>query len=199
MAEQKQVSWLNMALDFSSMAVYILAYRYYKTHSLDLFGQHYEGIVAATIISIPFLLLTMAISRVVLGEITPMQIFTAIVLIFFGGLTIYFNNESFTKMRPSIVYGSMALVLSFGVFVKGRSYFQWIMGRYMELSDADWLRFTKAYIVFMIIMVLINEYVRRFMSDDIWVWLDTIGQGLLGLLFMATQMPLLLRNMKESE
>jgi intracellular septation protein len=118
--------------------------------------------------------------------LSRMQIFTAFMVIFFGGLTAWFNDERFFKMKTTIVYAFFAVILSIGL-VQGRSYLAYVMSEMIPMKHEGWMLLTRRLTVFFIILAVANELVWRTMSTDAWVKIETFGFPILMFLFLWSQ------------
>ena len=197
MAEEKKLNpLLKLALEIGPVAVYFLAYQRFSD-GVTVGGTAYSGVVAATAIFVPLILLSLAVSWALTRTLPRMAVFTAIVVVVFGGLTIWLNDDTFTKMRPTVVYGLFAFVLGFGLWVQGRSWLRYLMGEVMPLSEEGWRLFTRNWVFFFAGMALFNEFTWRVLGEEAWIWLDTFGQMILTFAFIATQYPLLQRHAVE--
>lgn len=193
--EERQVNpWLKLALEIGPVAIYFAAYQYFQDRPVTLGGETYGGVVLATAVFVPLLLVTMGISWALTRRLPRMAVFTAIVVVLFGGLTVWLNDDTFTKMRPTVVYGLFAVILGVGLWVQGRSYLQYLMGQMMPLTDRGWMIFTRNWVIFFVFMSVFNEFVWRVLGEEAWVWLDSFGQMILTFAFLATQFPLLQRH-----
>ncbi|WP_316014856.1 inner membrane-spanning protein YciB [Roseobacter sp. HKCCA0434] len=196
MAEMRQLHpALKMALEIGPVALYFLAYRRFADTPLP--GTEYEGVVAATIVFVPAILISLAISWALTRTLPRMAVFTAIIVVVFGGITVWLNDDTFTKMRPTVIYGLFAFVLGFGLWVQGRSWLRYLMGEIMPLTDEGWMLFTRNWVVFFAAMALFNEFTWRVLGEEAWIWLDTFGQMILTFVFIATQFPLLQKHSVE--
>lgn len=189
--------FLKLALELGPLVVYFWSYKHYAETPLTLFGHDYYGIVAATVIFTPLMLLTILVSYILTRHLPRMSVFTTILVVVFGGLTIWLDDETFTKLRPTIIYGLEGGALAFGLYVHKKSYLKSLMGESMAMKDEGWMLFTRNFVIFFVVMVIINEITRRFLSDGAWVFLDSFGQFGLTLLFMATQIPILMKYADE--
>ena len=117
---------------------------------------------------------------------------TAIVVVF-GGLTLIFNDETFVKMKPTIVEGLFAVTLWTGLLLK-RPLLQHLMGQGLKLDPPGWRKLEFRFALFCAAMAVLNEVVWRTQSTDTWV---DFKLGLIGLtvLFMFTQVPLIKNHM----
>ena len=101
----------------------------------------------------------------------PMQIITAILVTVFGGLTVWFNDEQFIKMKPSIIYLLFGGILGFGL-LRGKSYLRMIMQDMIPLKEEGWIVLTRRFAVFFFSLALLNEInaidkrLKRFKSDE---------------------------------
>ena len=100
--------------------------------------------------------------------------FTAFMVIFFGGLTAWFNDERFFKMKTSIVYGLLALILAVGL-ARGRSWLEFVMADMMPMQHEGWMILTKRLTAAFVGLAVANEFVWRTMSTDAWVKIETFG------------------------
>lgn len=188
---------VKLALELGPVAIYFFAYRRFAD-GVTVGGTEYGGVVAATAVFVPVLLISLVISWLLTRTLPRMAVFTAIVVVVFGGLTVWLNDDVFTKMRPTVVYGLFAVVLGAGLWVRKRSYLKYLIGEMMPLDDEGWLKFTRNWVVFFVLMAVLNEIVWRGFDEAVWIWLDTFGQMILTFVFIATQFPLLQRHGTEN-
>ena len=115
-----------------------------------------------------------------------MTIITAVVVIIFGFLTVWFRNPVFIKMKPTIIYVSFSLILTIGLLRK-KSFLQSLMGSALNMEDKGWLILTKRVTIFFIILAVLNEVVWRYFGQDQWVNFKTFGLPIMTLFFFAFQ------------
>ncbi|WP_224825551.1 inner membrane-spanning protein YciB [Cognatishimia sp. MH4019] len=137
-------------------------------------GIEYSGFIVATIAFIPLLLISMAVLWFMTGKLSRMQIFTAFMVIFFGGLTAWFNDERFFKMKTTLVYGFFALLLGIGL-AQGKSYLAYVMNEMMPMEDEGWMILTRRLCLAFIALAVTNEILWRTQSTDLWVKVETFG------------------------
>lgn len=197
---QKEINpLLKLALDFGPVLLYLLAYKRFQESPPVVGGVEYGAVVAATAVFVPLMLVGMAITFALTRSLPRMAVFTALMVVVFGVITVWLNDDTFTKMRPTLIYSLLGLTLAFGLFIQKRSYLQYLMGQVMEMSEAGWRVFTRNWVIFFGFMAVFNEFVWRVLGEEAWIWLDTVGQMALTFLFLATQYPLLMREMKQAE
>lgn len=115
MAEKKISPVLKQVLELGPTLVFFAIYMWIKDESYLIGGTEYSGFIVAAVILVPLLLASIAALWWLTGALSRMQIFVAVMVVFFGGLTAWFNDESFFKMKTTIVYGTFALILGVGL------------------------------------------------------------------------------------
>ena len=137
----------------------------------------------ATIIAVLF-------SYIMEKKIPVMPTVGALIILIFGGLTIYFDNEVFFKMKPTIINLLFALILYGGLIVK-KSLLKFLLGAVIKLEDEGWKILTQRWISFFIALAILNEIVWRTQSTDIWVNFKVFGILPITFIFTMTQFPLI--------
>jgi intracellular septation protein len=185
--------WLKMAFEIGPLAVFFGAFQWFKAGPVEIGGALYQPVVMATALFIPAILLSLGASWAMTRALPKMAVVTALVVVVFGGLTIVLNDDTFIKMKPTIVNGLFALALGVGLF-QGRSYLKYLMGDALPLSDEGWMIFTRRWLLFFLFLAALNEVIWRTQSTDFWVGFKTFGNLPLTLAFMASQWPMLKRH-----
>ena len=135
----------------------------------------------------------LALSYAVSRQVPVMPLVTAGVVGVFGGLTLWLNDETFIKLKPTIVQGLIAAVLLGGLACR-RSLLKPVLGAAWQMKDEGWNRLTFRFGLFFAAMALLNELVWRTQSTDFWVSFKVFGIMGLTFLFILTQLPLLNRH-----
>lgn len=154
-------------------------------------------ILVATALFMVAIAISLAASWALTRTLPRMAVVTGIVVAVFGGLTLWLQDETFIKMKPTIVNTVFALILGFGLF-QGKSYLKMLMGEAMPLTDAGWMIFTRRWVVFFIFLAFVNEIVWRTQSTDFWVSFKTFANIPMTFIFIACQFPLLQKHSIES-
>ena len=184
---------VKLLLEFGPLAVFFLTYRAYAGETVELFGEAYQGVVLATMAFMPAILISLGLSFALTRDIPRMAAVTAVVVVIFGGLTIWLNDATFIKMKPTIVNAIFAFILGWGLW-RGKSYLKLLMGEFLPLTDEGWLAFTRRWVLFFIFMAVLNEVIWRTQSEDLWVNFKTFGSPIVTFLFMMSQIGLLNRH-----
>ena len=186
-------------LEFVPLVTFFLAY-YYFPNSNNLTGEELsvEKVIFATKVFVPILLFASFLSYVILRTISKMSLITALLVIFFGALTIWFRDPTFIKMKPTIIYLSFASILIIGL-MRNKSLLQSLMGSTLALEERGWIILTKRIIIFFISLAFLNELVWRYFGQDQWVNFKTFGMPILSLLFFAFQYRLFQKHLIDKE
>ena len=186
MAEKQINPILKQVLELGPTLVFFLIYLRIKDDTFTFGGTDYSGFIVATLVFVPILLVSMGILWQLSGKLSRMQVFTAFMVIFFGGLTAWFNDERFFKMKTSIVYGVFATILGIGL-LRGRSYLRYIMEEFLPMQDAGWMILTRRLTVMFGALALANELIWRTQTTELWVKLETFAFPVVLFLFLWLQ------------
>ncbi len=148
---------------------------------------------------IPFMIATIIavlFSYIMEKKIPVMPTVGAFIILIFGGLTIYFDNEIFFKMKPTIINLLFALILYGGMIVK-KPLLKFILGAAIKLEDEGWKILTQRWISFFIALAILNEIVWRTQSTDIWVNFKVFGILQITFIFTMTQFTLIKKYQNE--
>jgi len=125
------------------------------------------------------------------GKLSRMQILTMILVLLFGGLSIWFNDERFFKMKPTVIYLIFAVMLVIGL-MRGQSYLAYVMEDLMPLEEKGWMILTRRFAMFFAFLAVANEYVWRNFDTGSWVTFKTFGLPILLFVFLIGQSGLLI-------
>jgi len=198
MAEKKISQGLKSALELGPVLLFFVAYLKMKESVYTLGNTEYSGFIVVTALFVPLLLVSMAILWKLTGKLSRMQVLTAFMVIFFGGLTIYFNDEKFFKIKTTIVYGFFASMLGLGLLLK-RSWLEYVMDDFLPLKPEGWMILTKRLTAMFAGLAVANELIWRFMSTDAWVKIETFGFPAALFVFFMLQAGMLQRYSDEPE
>jgi intracellular septation protein len=182
---RRRHGWTGPVADFGPLAVFLGAYLAY-------------GLAAATAALIAASTTACVLSYALTRRLPIMPLVAAVVVAIFGGLTLWFHDDTFIKLKPTIVQLLFAAVLLGGMALR-RSPLRAMLGTAWPMGDAGWRRLTIRFAAFFLVMAGINEAVWRTQSTDTWVMFKVLALPGLTMLFALAQVPLLTRHRPESE
>jgi intracellular septation protein len=183
---------LSLALDFGPLLVFFLTYKgagwvWGAGNPITAMSLGTAAFMAAIVIAV-------IVSKVKLGRVSPMLWLSALLIIFFGGLTLYFHDETFIQIKPTIIYAFFALMLFAGL-LRGKPLLKYLLqAAYDGLTEAGWLKLSRNWALFFVAMAIANEVMRRTMSFDAWLAVKVWGVTIVSVVFAAANIPMLMRH-----
>lgn len=172
---------LTMALDYGPLVIFFLAYKF-----TDVF--------VGTLIFMAAVTAAVVVSKLLLGRVSPMLWLSAILVIGFGGLTLYLHDERFIQIKPTVIYGLLSALLFIG-FLTGRPLLKYLLeAAYEGLSDRGWMLLTRNWAFWFAAMAVANEVLRATLSFDAWLTAKVWGVTLATLVFGAANVPMLMKH-----
>jgi len=135
----------------------------------------------------------MITSYVVTRHVPLMALVTGVIVLVFGTLTLVLHDETFIKVKPTIIYGLFASILGGGLLF-GRSFIAILFDQMFNLTPQGWRSLTFRWALFFVGMALLNEAIWRTQSTDFWVAFKAFGVIPLTMIFALAQMPLIKRH-----
>lgn len=198
MTEKTINPMLKLGLELGPVVLFFVGYTRIKDSQFEFFGQSYEGFIVATAAFIPLLLISTGLLWWLTGKLSKMQLMTAVLVVVFGGMSIWFNDDRFFKMKPTIIYLLFGGALGVGL-LQGKSYLRSVMDEMVPMTQEGWMILTKRVCAFFLGLALMNELIWRLMSTDAWVNFKTFGLTALVFVFFIAQGPLFSRHSTEEE
>ncbi|PAU98518.1 inner membrane-spanning protein YciB [Paracoccus salipaludis] len=189
---------LKAALDYGPLIVFLAVFLLYRDQDVVLWGQTYPGLILATLVFVPLTVLANAVLWKKTGELSVMQLVTLVVVVVFGGLTIWLNDPRFIKMKPTLIYLTFAALLALGAML-GRNWLGRALGEAIPLSPEGWRILTHRIIWFCLGLAALNEVIWRTQSDTTWVVFKTVGLIVLTMLFFVGNAPLFNRHALQAQ
>lgn len=174
--EVEDPKWLKPLTEYLPLLVFGLTY--WQTDIITAT----KAIVAVTII-------VTIIAFVVARKIAMVPLVTAGILALFGGLTVYFDDSTFIKMKPTIVQIVFASILGSGLVMK-KLWLKNVFGSSITLPDHEWKRFTIHICIFFLVCAGLNELVWRTQTETFWVNFKLFGLTSLSVVFFMAHAPL---------
>jgi intracellular septation protein len=151
------------------------------------------GIYAGTAAFMAATLVSLAVARFRYHKLPVMPLVSGVIVLMFGGLTLYLHDETFIKLKPTIVYSMFAVLLAAGLILR-KPLLELLFGPVFTLTEEGWRKLTLRWTAFFLAMAIVNEIVWRNFSTDAWVSFKSFGFLPLTFLFALAQMPLLQRH-----
>ena len=171
--------WLRPVVEYGPLAAFLIAY--YKA---DLFIAT-AAIMAASILAV---ILSYTVER----RIPMMTLVTAGIIGIFGGLTLWLQDETFIKMKPTIIQLLIAAVLIGGLKLN-RLFLKSLLKSGLQMADEGWRVLTVRFALFFCLSAILNEAVWRTQSTELWVNFKVFGLTSLTFVFIITQLPMMKR------
>jgi intracellular septation protein len=183
---------LSLALDFGPLLVFFLTYK--GAGWLWGPGNPITAMTFGTAAFMAAIVVAVIVSKVKLGRVSPMLWLSALLILFFGGLTLYFHDETFIQIKPTIIYAFFALMLFAGL-LRGKPLLKYLLqAAYDGLTEAGWLKLSRNWALFFVAMAIANEVMRRTMSFDAWLAVKVWGVTIVSVIFAAANIPMLMRH-----
>tara|TARA_B100000989_G_scaffold10857_1_gene7397 strand:- start:4385 stop:4936 length:552 start_codon:yes stop_codon:yes gene_type:complete len=173
-------SFLKFITDFGPLLIFFTFY-YKNGKSLEI---AIPPLIIATIISV-------LVVWVLEKKIPTVPLLGGILISFFGGLTLYFNNPIFIYMKPTIINLLFAFALFFGKYFTNEPILKKILGKSLPLNDDGWKLLNHRWTFFFIFLAILNEMIWRTQTEEFWVNFKVWGMFPITLLFTMFQIPLI--------
>ena len=180
MSEIKQApGWLRPVVEYGPIVAFFITY-----YMADLFAATAAIMITAA--------LALALSYIVERRVPMMPLIMAGIIGVFGGLTLWLQDETFIKMKPTIIQAIFGTVLISGLLAN-RLFLKSLMGAAWNITDGGWRILTLRFALFFFLSAILNEAIWRTQSTDFWVNFKVFGLIGLTFIFILTQLPLLKR------
>jgi intracellular septation protein len=172
--------FLKLALELGPLVLFFVANAYF-------------GLFWATGIFMLATIAALAVSWTLTRRLAIMPLVGAVVVMIFGGLTLYLQNETFIKIKPTIIYVLFGATLLGGLAL-GRPLLGYVFDAVFRLDDIGWRKLTLRWGVFFLAMAALNEAVRLYFDTNTWVAFKAFGFVPLTIAFTLSQMPLIQKH-----
>lgn len=186
---------LKFFLEMGPLIVFFLAN--YKgewlINNVGLFKNFHKPIFPATAIFMVAIIIALSLSWILTRKIPIMPLISGIFVLVFGFLTLWLHNDTFIKMKPTIINSLFAILLFGGMFFK-KPLLRYVLDSTLKLDELGWQKLTYRWAFFFIFLALLNEIIWRNFSDNFWTSFKVFGVMPITVVFMLTQMPLILKH-----
>ena len=179
-------SFLKFLTDFGPLVIF---FYYYYDSEKDL-KIAIPPFIIATIIAL-------AVVWFLEKRIPKVPLLSGVLIVFFGGLTIYFDNPVFIYIKPTIINILFGLALIFGKYFTNEPVLKKLMGKSVSLTAEGWEILNKRWVYFFFGLAILNELVWRTQSTDFWVSFKVFGILPLTLVFALLQLPIITKDSKK--
>lgn len=177
----KAGSGLSLALDYGPLIAFFIAFKL-----TNVFTGTAVFMVAITI--------AVVVSKLKLGRVSPMLWLSAILIVGFGALTIWFHDPKFIQLKPTIIYSGLGALL-LGGFMLGKPLLRYVLEAGFEgLNDRGWMVLSRNWGLFFIAMAVLNEAMVRNLSFDTWLALKVWALVPLSMVFGMAHIPYMMKN-----
>jgi len=166
--------WVKPVLDLGPLVLFFVLFMLYRNDTFVIGGESYGGFILATAALIPALIVAAGIQWWLTGRLAPMQIATLVLVVVFGGLSVWLNDPRFLKIKPTIIYLLFAVILGTGLALR-RNWLGAVLSEALPMTELGWRKLTVRMTVFLVLLALSNEIVWRTQSESTWVWFETFG------------------------
>jgi intracellular septation protein len=193
--EEKQNPGLKMALELGPLLVFFFGnlrgeWLVGKFPALSAIGG---PLLIATALFMVATVISLVISKIVFKHLPVMPFVSGVVVMVFGGLSIWLQDDTFIKMKPTIVNTLFGVVLLGGLFF-GKSLLGYVFNAAFQLDEEGWRKLTLRWGIFFFFLAILNEVVWRNFSADFWVNFKVWGTMPITIAFTLAQMPLIMRH-----
>ena len=189
----KGTGWLNVAVDYGPLLVFLGVYRWSAPEEAAPIAE-LAAVIKGTIAFMVAAVIALAVSKWRLGKVSPMLWFSTALIVGFGALTVFFGDPTFVQLKPTIIYTIFGVALLVGVW-RGRALLQILLEAAFEgLSQQGWLKLSRNWGIFFLLLAILNETLRAQMSFEGWLWAKLWVFLPLTFLFTFSQIPMLLKH-----
>src|SRR5262245_35839331 len=192
--------WLKLALDLGPLLLFFFANArpaLFEPWLAPIIPEAVHtgeraGIFVATAVFMVAIVVALLVSYGLTRRLPAMALVSAVIVVVFGGATLVFQNETFIKLKPTIIYLLFTVVLLGGLIFR-KPLLAAVFDQVFRLTEEGWRKLTVRWALFFLALAMLNELVWRTQSTDTWVTFKVFGVAPLTFVFAALQYPLLMR------
>jgi len=184
---RSQPRWIKLLTEYGPLIVFVVTYWGWDKNLI----LTTKAMLIATVIAT-------AIAWLTTRRLPWITVVTAAIILVFGGLTIYLDDDAFFKMKPAAVSLFFAAVLLGGI-VFGWSPIRFLVGEALSMTDEGWRKLTIRFALFFVVLAAVNEVLWRFISEEAWAIFKFPGYPALMFIFFIAQARLIARYSTDTE
>ena len=185
--------WLNILVDYGPLLVFLGVYKFYQPPETSTFGE-IAAVIYGTIAFMVAAVVALVFSKLKFGHVSPMLILSTTLIVGFGGLTIWLQDEKFIQIKPTAIYLLFGALL-IGGWLRGKALLQILLEAAFEGVDHQgWLKLSRNWGFFFVFMAVLNEVLRMQLTFESWLWAKLWVFMPLSFIFTFTQIPMLLKH-----
>lgn len=186
--------WLNLAVDYGPVIVFFAVYKYYSPADRGNSVAEVLAVMSGTVAFMVAAVVALLLSKWKLGQVSPMLWLSTVLIVGFGGLTVLLHDPIWIQVKPTAIYLLFGVTLLIGLW-RGKALLKILLEAAFEgLSDEGWLKLSRNWGLFFLVLAALNEGLRHWLSfgdwiaAKLWVFLPAT------FLFTFAQIPMLLRH-----
>ena len=185
--------WLNILVDYGPLLVFLGVYKFYQPPETSTFGE-IAAVIYGTIAFMVAAVVALVFSKLKFGHVSPMLILSTTLIVGFGGLTIWLQDEKFIQIKPTAIYLLFGALL-IGGWLRGKALLQILLEAAFEGVDHQgWLKLSRNWGFFFVFMAVLNEVLRMQLTFESWLWAKLWVFMPLSFIFTFAQIPMLLKH-----
>ena len=186
---KKPSGLLNFALDFGPLLIFFLGSRLGNVKDDPV-----QGPLVGTAAFMVAIVIAMAVAKWKIGRISPMMKMSAVFVIGFGALSLYFRDFAFIQHKATAVYLLFASIILIG-WLRSKPALKYLLEQaYDGLTESGWLKLSLNWGLFFLALAALNEAMIPFLTSEQYITVKTFGLPALTFLFAMANIPMLLRN-----
>lgn len=200
MAARSHSSVLKLFLELGPLVIFFLVNARAEAWDLGRFlpvsgvRPDQVAIMAATFAFMVATVVALAVSLIVMRRVPVMPLVSGVIVVLFGGLTLYLQDDLFIKLKPTIVNLIFSATLFAGLFFFKRPLLAIVFDSVIQLDEEGWHKLTLRWALFFLFLAVLNEVVWRSFSTDTWVTFKVFGTMPITIVFTLCQIPLMQRH-----
>ncbi len=169
------------------------AYLEYGPLILFFATNYFKGIIWGTAVLVISTLISLSVSWILDKKIPMLAFFGCCAVVFFGGLTLFFNDDFFIKIKPTIMCLLLSLILIVGIFTK-RNLLKYMLSSQLSLNEKGWKQITIIWSLMFLVSGISNEIAWRNLTTDSWVTFKVFGLTGISIFFAILSIPVMTKN-----